>query len=187
MELKINKEILVKNSLDPNSIFLLFLLYHKQFGSIKEVYGVLNAISIRNKLVGTPYILSDESVAFTSTILSNSHVEKLFDIRGDKINFWEFYNCYPIKVENRVLRAAGPNSQLALKHQKKYLSKVKTLDQHKLAIKAIEAFVSKQKASGSLRYLPAMETVMNNASWENWGVFIDKFGEEGKEWNMDKI
>lgn len=187
MKLTINREKLVNNSLDPNSIFLLFLLYHKQFDSIKEVYGVPKALSIRNELVSTPYILSNTNVAFTSTIISKLHVEKLLGIRGDKINFWQFYNVYPVKVNNRILRAAGPTSQLALKHEKKYLAKVKTLEQHELAIKAIEAYVAKQKASGSLQYLQNMETVMNNASWENWTVFIDKFGEEGKEWNMDKI
>lgn len=187
MELKIDSKILEKSNLDPNSIFLLFLLYHKQFDDIKNIYGIPKAISIRNSLIDTPYLLSNSSTLFKETIISKSNIEKLFGIRSDTINFWEFYNEYPIKVGSRILRAAGPTSQLALKHEKKYLARVKTIEQHELAIKAIKAFVAKQKASNSLNYLSNMETVMNNSSWEQWEVFIEKFGEESSTWNVDKI
>lgn len=187
MKITLCTEQLKKDKLTPNQVVLLYLMYHKKFEDIIEIYGKSEAIDLRDSMAFTNYILSDCSTKFTETVLSNKHIEKLFDIRSDDINFWEFYNCYPIKVGSRVLRSAGPTSQIALKHEKKYLSKVKKADDHTRAIKAITAFVSKQKQAGKLNFLPNMETVMNNAMWEQWEVFIEEVGVEGQEWNSDLI
>lgn len=189
MELTLTLALLKRSQLQPNQLYLLNLLYHKDLESIKEIFGIKEAISIRNSLFGTPYILNatDNSLKFTETLISKKHVEKLLGIRSDNINFWEFYNCYPIRIGNRVLRSVGTNSQVSQKHEKKYLARVKTLEAHQLAIKAIEAFVAKQKSTGKLQYLPSMETVMNNNLWEMWEVFIDDFGTEGQDWNTQVI
>jgi hypothetical protein len=32
-----------------------------------------------------------------------------------------------------------------------------------------------------------MDVVLNNNMWEQWEVFIENSGEEGKEWNSDTI
>jgi len=161
-------------------------LYEKDFDNIIELFGKKNALELRNSLLDTSYLLS-ENCKFTDTIISRKNVEKLFGIRSDQINFWEFYNCYPIKVGARVLRASGATSQLALKHEKKYLNKVRTTGAHLNAIKAIESFVAKQKQANKLGYLPNMETVMNNSMWEQWEVFIQPDGVEEQEWNSDLI
>jgi hypothetical protein len=187
MRLTLCTEQLKKDLLTPNQLLLLFLIYHKKFEDISEVFGKFDALSIRDSLLDTPFILSGSSTKFTETVLSNKHIEKLFDIRADNINFWEFYNCYPIKVGSRVLRSAGPNSLIALKHEKKYLTKVKKTEDHTTAIKAITAFVSKQKQAGKLEFLPNMETVMNNAMWEQWEVFIEEIGKEGQDWFNETI
>ena len=189
MEVTLSLALLRRSKLSPNQLYLLNLLYYKELDAIKEIFGIQEAVSIRNSLFGTPYILnnSDNSLKFTETLISKKHVEKLLGIRTDNINFWEFYTCYPIRIGNRVLRGVGPNTQISQKHEKKYLSRVKTAEAHALAIKAIEAFVAKQKASNQLQYLPAMETVMNNNLWESWEVFIDDFGTEGQDWNTQII
>ena len=188
MDIKLTLALIKKSGLSPDSLVMLQLLYYKKFDDIAEVFGKTNSINLRNKLiVTTDFILSHHSAKFTETIVSNKAVEKLFEIRSDAINFWEFYNCYPVKVGSRILRSAGPATQLALKHEKKYLAKVKTVEKHKEAIKAITTFVAKQKSAGKLEFLPAMETVMNNASWENWGALIEDFGSEGKAWNTEII
>lgn len=187
MKITLCTELIKKHKLTPNQTVILYLLYYKKFDDISEIFGKLEARKIRDSLVDTQYILSDANQKFTETILSNKHIEKLFDIRVDDINFWEFYNCYPIKVGSRVLRSAGPTSQIALKHEKKYLTKVKKTDDHIKAIKAITAFVSKQKQAGKLAFLPNMETVMNNAMWEQWEVFIEENGKEGQEWFNETI
>ena len=122
-----------------------------------------------------------------NTIVSKNHIEKLFGIRSDQINFWEFYQCYPIRVGTRVLRASGSIAQVAKKHEKKYLSRIKRTDQHLLAIQATEAFISQQKRANKLQYLPNMETVLNNSMWEQWTVFIQENGVEEQEWNSDQI
>ena len=187
MKITLCTELLKKHKLTPDQTVLLYLLYHKKFDDLSEIFGKFAARNIRDSLVGTQFVLSDWTQKVTETVLSNKHVEKLLDIRIENINFWEFYNCYPIKVGSRVLRSAGPTSQVALKHEKKYVSKVKTLEKHQLAIKAINAFVAKQKQVGKLGFLPNMETVMNNALWEQWEVFIEDVGTEGGEWNNETI
>lgn len=175
-----------RTKLTPNQLILLRLLYEKDLDNIIDIFGKKEALDIRNTLLDTDYILSDNN-KFTDTVISVKNVEKLFGIRGDKINFWEFYNCYPVKVGARVLRASGATSQLALKHQKKYLNRVKTKDAHENAIKAVESFVAKQKQANKLMYLPNMETVMNNSMWEQWQVFVQANGVEEQEWNSDLI
>jgi len=188
MEIKLTLELLKKSGLSPDMAVMLQLLYYKKFDDIAIIFGKTNSINLRNKLiVTTEFVLSNHTAKFTETIVSNKAVEKLFEIRSDAINFWEFYNCYPVKVGPRVLRASGPATQVALKHEKKYLARVKTAEQHQLAIESINAFVAKQKSSGKLEFLPNMETVMNNSSWEQWEVFIQENGKEEEEWNSTTI
>jgi hypothetical protein len=172
--------------LTPNQIVLLQLLYNKDYSNIKEIFGETKAIDIRKSLEQSPYILSLGGL-FVDTVISNGEIEKLFGIRGDQINFWEFYQCYPVRVGNRVLRASGDIAQVAKKHEKKYLARVKKTAQHELAIKATEAFINMQKRSNKLQYLPNMETVLNNCMWEQWTVFIQDKGVEEQEWNSDQI
>jgi len=188
MNIKVTLALLKKSKLSPDMLVMLQLLYYKKFDDIAIIFGKTNSINLRNKLiVTTGYILSHYTVKFTETTVSNKEIEKLFDIRSDVINFWEFYNCYPVRVGPRVLRAAGPTTQIALKHEKKYLARVKSQEQHQLAIAAISSFVAKQKSSGKLEFLPNMETVMNNSSWEKWEVFIQESGKEEEEWNSTTI
>lgn len=186
MELVLNISKLKSSKLTPDQTVLLYLLYYEKYNDIAEIYGKEHAKTVRESLEQTDYLLS-QGGKFTETIISKKHVEKLLGIRSDQINFWEFYNCYPVKVGARVLRAAGPNSQVALKHEKKYLARVRTIAQHQLAIRAISAFVAKKKLVNELQYLPNMETVMNNSQWEQWEVFIEQIGKEGQEWNTESI
>ena len=188
MDIKLTLALLKKSKLSPDALVMLQLLYYKKFDDIAEIFGKTNSINLRNKLiVTTEFILSSHTEKFTETIVSNKAVEKLFEIRSDVINFWEFYNCYPVKVGPRVLRAAGPTTQIAEKHEKKYLARVKTTKQHELAVASIAAFVAQQKRANKLSFLPNMETVMNNSMWEQWSVFIQEGGTEEKEWNNDTI
>jgi len=187
MKLNVTVDDMVKYKILPNQILLLLFFYHQDFDSIKKVFTKAQAVDIRNSLVETEFLLSDEATDFMETIISRNKVGKLLGIKGEQgINFWEFYNCYPVKVGSRVLRASG-NSQLANKHEKKYLAKVKTLEKHQEAIHSITTFVAKQKAAGKLEFLPAMDTVMNNASWESWTVLIESIGEENGAWNTESI
>lgn len=186
MEINLNLDELTKKCLRPDEYILLYLMYHKKYNDILTLYGAKYALELRKNLLGSGYIL-DASGKFTETTLSNKHVEKLLRIRSDEINFWEFYNAYPVKVGSRVLRSAGPTSQVALKHEKKYLARVKTTAEHSRAIAALTAFVAKKKQTNSMQYLPQMETVLNNNLWEQWDVFIQDIGTEEQEWNTDSI
>lgn len=167
-------------------MILLHLLYYNKIEEIVEIFGRPLALEIRDSLINSVFIVSGK-VPFTQTVLSKKNVEKLLGVRSDVINFWEFYNCYPIKVGARILRASGANSQIAQKHEKKYLSRVKTKAQHELAIAAVTAFVAKKKQANELQFLPQMETVLNNSLWEQWEILIQTKGEEEQEWNSEQI
>lgn len=186
MEIVLNVSKMKSCQITPNQLVLLYLMYYEKFEDILVIFGKERALAIRNSLESSDYILS-QGTRFRETLLSKKNVEKLLGIRSDQINFWEFYNCYPVKVGTRVIRAAGPTTQVALKHEKKYLTRVKTIQQHQLAIKAISAFVAKKKLANELQYLPNMETVMNNSLWEQWEVFIQETGKEEQEWNTEAI
>lgn len=173
------------HQLTPNEYILLYLLYYKNFDEIIKIYGKDKAIEIRNKLSNTKFILSDKSVKFTDTILSKRYVENLFRIKDQKINFWEWYNCYPIRVGNRVLRAKNPDSKAAKDHEKKYLLAVKDKEAHELAIKATDAFVASQRANGNMQFLPNILTVLNQRKWEEWEVLIEK--EKEDNWQNETI
>lgn len=187
MKIEVDLQILKKFNLSVDQFIVLKLLYYKQFEEIKNFYDVRQAISIRDSLFSSNFLLSDNSCRFTETILSKENVEKLLNLKVDKINFWEFYVCYPVKIGSRALRAAKEDSKIAEKHKKKYLQAVKTVEQHNLAIESVEAFVAKKKQTGELEYLPNMETVMNNNMWEQWEVFIGEIAKGGKEWNNESI
>lgn len=186
MKIEIDTRVLISSSISPNCMVLLYLLYKKELEQIVTIFGKVKALEIRNELINTKYLLSGET-KFTDTIISKKEVEKLFSLRGDEVNFWEFYNCYPVRVGSRVLRAAGPTTTIALKHQEKYFKRVKTVEQHELAIESIKAFVAKQKQVNKLSFLPGMEVVMNNSMWEQWTVFIQEVGTEEQEWNNNTI
>ena len=186
MNVKIDTNKLARNKITPDQYVLLALLYDKQFDKIQKLFGRNKAILLRDGLISSKYILNG-GTKFKDTLISKSNVGKLLGIRSDKINFWEFYIAYPIKHINRILRAANPDSQLALKHERKYILKVRTKKDHEKAVEAIEAYVARQRLSGKLQYLPAMETVLNNALWEQWEEFIEKIGEEGANWNTTTI
>tara|TARA_R110000868_G_scaffold248084_2_gene504466 strand:+ start:502 stop:1065 length:564 start_codon:yes stop_codon:yes gene_type:complete len=187
MKLEIDLNKLKRSFLSPNQYILLYLIYYKEFERIKELFTKVEATLIRDSLVGTKYILSQTNTKFSDTILSISNVGKLLDIRSDQISFVEFYSIYPMKVGSRILRAGSVDTVLGQKHEKKYLSKVKTIDAHREIVASTEAFVAKQRVSGKLPYLPAMETVLNNAMWEQWVTFVQHSGEEGANWHEDSI
>lgn len=188
MKIEIDINSIVKDNISPNQYILLYLLYFQEIDLIKSLYSKKEALTLRNSLVGTKYLLNNNEANFYETVLSKNNVEKLLNIKSDSINFWEFYSVYPVKVGSRVLRAGSYDTVIGKKHEKKYLSRVKKLEQHHEAIKAVETYVSKQKQNGKLDFLPNMETVLNNALWESWKELIPlNPEEEGKEWNTDII
>ena len=188
MEITINTAILRKNSTTPDQVFFLYLFLHKDWKSLKETFSYEQALEERNSLIGTTYVLStDKEAKVKETIISNKNVRKLFGLKKEVIPFIEFYNKYPLKVGTRVLRTKGLDTVMGKKHEKKYLSKVKTLEQHNKAVKAVEVFVNKQRQSGKLQYLPNMLTVVNNAMWESWESLIEVKGMEGKDWNDEIV
>ena len=188
MKIEIDIKKLKQYCITPNQYVLLHLLYYKEYSTIKSVFTKSEVVdSLRSITNYDQVFLNNVAYGLEEIILSKKEVEKILGLDVDILNFWEFYNCYPVKVGPRVLRASGPTTQLALKHEKKYLSKVKTKDQHQKAIKAVTTFVAKQKMSGKLDFLPAMETVLNNAMWQSWEVLIDKKGEENGQWNSETI
>lgn len=188
MNIEIDLNRLKRSELDANQYTVLYLMYYKNFKLIKDIYGVEKATDIRDSLINSKYILDKTNhQLFTQTIISTSNVCKLLGIRMDKINFIEFYNCYPVRYNDRVFRAANVDTVQGKKHEKKYLVKIKTYADHESAIKSVKAFVEKQRVAGKLGFLPNMETVLNNAMWESWSEFVSEFGQEGAKWQEESI
>lgn len=172
------------NSITPDQYILLYLMYYKDYDLIEKLFTRRYAVTLKDKLMDTKYILGKDKVSFKETILSNANVCKLLDIRTDNINFHEFYIEYPIRVGSRILRG-NIGTQLYVKHKKKYLEKVRSIEQHDEAVIAIKGFVSRQKAVGKLPYLQGMEVVMNNSMWEQWIVLTES--ESESNWNTENI
>lgn len=187
MKIPIDLSKCKRNNITPDQYVLLYLLYFKEYDTIKDLFGIGGAVYNRDSLCNSKYILSKHGTKFTETVISKPNVAKLCGIRADKIKFVEFYLEYPIKVGSRVLRAANVDTVLGRKHELKYTKRITTEKAHKEAVKAIKVFVEKQKQAGRLQYLPAMETVLNNAMWENWLSLVDISGEEQKDWNEESI
>lgn len=176
------------NNLRPDHYVVLYILYYGEKELAKSLFTLKQAVDLRDELLSTKYILDKTpDKAFFDTVISKDKVAKLLDIREDKINFIEFYNAYPPKFGNRILRARNVDTVQGRKHKQKYLSKIKTIEQHKAAVQATEAFVRKQRIANALQFLPNMETVLNNALWEQWSEFVTSFGNEGAMDNQDSI
>ena len=187
MKIEVDLNRLKRNHLSPNQYIVLYLIYYKHLNILKKLFTYKEALLIRDSLVGTKYILSKSDVKFKNTILSVPNICKLFNIRADEINFAEFYGVYPIKVGSRILRARSVDTILGQKHQRKYLLKVNTIAAHKDAIIALEAYIAKQRISGNLKYLLNIETILNNAMWEQWEEFVTPTGKENANWQDDTI
>tara|TARA_R100001443_G_scaffold117303_1_gene141202 strand:+ start:1367 stop:1960 length:594 start_codon:yes stop_codon:yes gene_type:complete len=186
MMLDLNK--LSRNKISPNQFVLLYLLYFKDWEKAKKLFSYDDVISIRNSLIDTKFILAcKENTKFTDTTISTKNVAKLLDIRSDAVNFLEFFNEYPMKIGNRMLRPRDSDTVEGKRLEKKYLTKVTSKVEHKLAVDATRAFVEKQRVAGQLQFLPALEVVINNSRWESWQVFITKFGTENSGDHVDAI
>ena len=92
-----------------------------------------------------------------------------------------------MKVGNRVLRPKNSDTIEGKKLKKKYLAKVKSLEDHKLAVEATKAFVRRQRISSNLEFLPGLEVVINNAKWQSWETFITRFAEGKTADHIDSI
>jgi len=187
MKLEIDEQVLLKHNLTASQFIILHGLYYNNLIWIKSLFTKESALKIRNTLVGTDYILSDDSTSLSHTAISKHNIGKLLGVKGDNINFWEWYQVYPVKVGTRVLRASTNTAVIAEKHKIKYLKKVKTEEQHQKAIASTENFIAIQKQAGKLNFLPNIETVLNNALWENWEALIPTKNKEGLQWNETTI
>ena len=187
MKIEVDITNMKRNNLLPDQYLLLYFIYNKEFELIEKIYTRTYALMLRDQLVSTKYVLGKQDVPFKQTILSSANVCKLLGIRDDKINFVDFYHCYPIRVASRVLRASNVSTIEGRRHEKKYLEKVKTIEDHQMAIKATEAFIAAQNRAGNLTFLPAIETVINGAKWQSWEVLITEQGAEELDWNAQTI
>jgi len=174
----------LKNDISLDQALILKCLVKKDTETIKKMFK--SKAKVLSLLKETPdkFFLSRGSL-LKEYVVSNQTVKKLFNIAIENINFLEFYNEYPIRVGNRVLRAVNPDSKLFRKHEEAYLKKIKSKENHEKAVKATKAFVEKQRVAGKLQFLPNMQTVINNNTWEQWDIFM--YAEAEDTWNTQEI
>ncbi len=187
MKLEIDLKHLISFNINPHQYLILQSLYYKDYRWVTQILTKEQCIKIRNELTFTDFLLSDNNILFTETIINKPLVEKLLKLDKEIINFSEWYQIYPVKVGSRILRAVSDESVLYKKHKEKYLKRVKKQEDHQKAINATEAFIANQKQSGKLQFLPNIQTVLNNSLWESWESYIIKTGTEGSTWNNTNI
>jgi hypothetical protein len=170
-------------NITPDEYVLLKLIKEDDFGTIVNVIGKGRALSLRTDLINKGFLQTDGSCKFINTKVNDAKYNTLMDVQSANINFWDWYSIYPIKFGSRVFRATKESSELAKKHKKKYLTKVKTLEAHQLAIDATKAFLNSK--NGAYAYLPQLERVINNSMWESWEVFITS--QKKDNWQADEI
>ena len=89
MKIEIDLSKCKLNNITPDQYSLLYLMYHKDYDLIEQLFTRKYAVTLKDKLITTKYILGKDKVSFQETLLSKSNVCKLLDIRADKINFHE--------------------------------------------------------------------------------------------------
>lgn len=172
MIVEVNMKSIEQEQLTVPQYFVLYFLYHKKYDECAKFIGKELSKAVRNELVGSKFIISDKTVKFTETMLSISNVRNLIGLGKEDINFWEWYQIYPIRVGTRVLRSSKDGTATVKKHRDKYLKRVKTVEQHRKAIASTEAYIAVMKQANKLSFLLNIETVLNNSKWEDWEEYL---------------
>jgi hypothetical protein len=167
---------------------ILAILFYKDWDRAKKLFSLTEAVILRDSLIDTKFILDKSSdKKFTETVISRSNVAKLLDVRADQVNFLEFFTEYPPKVGSRVLRPMSSDTIEGKKLEKKYLARIKSEEEHRLAIEATKAFVRKKRIANEMKFLPALERVINNQMWESWMQFVVRYGENKSSDHIDDV
>lgn len=122
------------------------------------------------------------------TIQLNQKAKQITDkYNRDLINFEEVFYLYPAKAEGRALRAvkskAGNKYTMNyLKLKNKYLRICKNQEEHEEIIKNLKKMIASHKDNDKMKYLPNLETTLNNQKWEEYIDYEPMKGDNNGNW-----
>lgn len=173
--INIDRKIFEKSELNLYLFFILCILY-------QEEYEFLNITKIKEELIKLEKL---QFIKITGDILEEIELrKKTYNLFGEnEINFDSFWDNFPINTPSgRSLRAGnkmwhGKLTNDYLKCKKKYLTKVKSKEEHETIINILEA----KAISASIKdreYENGIEVYINQKKWERDIKFLQFNSEE---------
>jgi hypothetical protein len=158
-----------QNKITPNVYIFLFLSHHKDFDAIEKLFMQYEIINMQKICVLKGFTIDTEGKLLTSKGKQLLQAEKI------ELNFDEFFNEYPLKAGSRRLKPVSHDTYDYSDLRKRYLSKVKTETEHKIAVEGLIKMVEEHRLTSRMQYLPGLEVVINGRKWER---YIDNSDEE---------
>jgi hypothetical protein len=170
MKVNIDLDILIEHYMTPDDYIFLWGLYTNFDLSACELYP--NYVPLEEKgliKIGEDYILTNEG-------------KDIFEPKGVEAKFLEFWNHYPIHVNNgqggkRALRASDSDTKQGRTCKSKYeLILRKNPNIHNNIMKGLSNYIKNTK----LQYVVGVEVFLNQELWDKW-VGEEKKGEDGDD------
>ena len=163
MQVQIDVNLLVENSISADDFLALYAIYRKGFKTLDKLKLNPNWDDLQSK----GYIKLGDSVE--KHIIRQEFID-LFSSDFDQM-FAELISTYPMKVSTnrgyRILHAADPNCKSNQKAKAKYSRIVGTKKfVHEKIIKLLKVQLRVER--GKLEYMQQLEVWLNNHTWEKY-------------------
>ncbi len=157
---------LLKYNLSFQQFFILYSLCHKEFDILYEYLGKGNhdydqAIMLEvNGYIESLVLNAEGEIVYKDIVLTDKAYEFLGFSRKDSW-FKELWDMYPRFTSNgRILKQISK-----AKAKKKYTSRVNSVDEHRVILKALEKELMHRQIHNNMQYMQNFETWLNNESW----------------------
>ncbi len=172
MQLQIDVNLLVENSISADDFLALYAIYRKGFKTLDKLKLNPNWDNLQSK----GYVKLGDSVE--KHIIRQEFID-LFSSDFDQM-FAELISTYPMKVATnrgyRILHAADPNCKSNEKAKAKYSRIVGTKKfVHDKIIKLLKVQLRVER--GKLEYMQQLEVWLNNHTWEKYINMDENAGE----------
>ena len=161
MNIEISTESLANLCISADEYLYLYLLHQKAY----DILATLN-LDVDTELLQTKgYLkLGQETSAHIVREPFYSHLESPFS------QMWsELLAHFPLRVEQRVLRARDANAKANEKARIRYEKYLKgNVGKHKEVIKALQTELDLRRGDDSLKYMQQLTTWVNNHTWEKY-------------------
>ena len=163
MQVQIDVNLLVENSISADDFLALYAIYRKGFKTLDKLKLNPNWDDLQSK----GYVKLGDSVE--KHIIRQEFID-LFSSDFDQM-FAELISTYPMKVSTnrgyRILHAADPNCKSNQKAKAKYSRIVGTKKfVHEKIIKLLKVQLRVER--GKLEYMQQLEVWLNNHTWEKY-------------------
>lgn len=172
----ITKNELLKHKLSIEEYFILMLLVEKEIDTLKELYSVFPSTVF--SLEADNYIRINKHNCWDNIIVTTKATSIFSNKDNDEIKFDEFWDNFPIKTPSgRCLRPnnkmwGGETTKDYIEAKKKYLSVVKSLENHQTIV-SILAEKAKKATKEDREYENNIITYINQRKWQKDARFLE--------------